>query len=77
MTATDAVRDKLSDEFKRFFVRHIPLGRMADPEHIAAAAVYFLSDEAACTTGQVLEVSGGFGLGTPIYADTMERAVAR
>lgn len=77
MTATDAVADNLSDEFKHFFLRHIPLGRMADPEHIAAAVVYFLGDESAATTGQLLEVAGGFGLATPIYADAMDAAVAR
>lgn len=77
MTATDAVNDNLTDDFKRFFLRHIPLGRMADPEHIAAAVVYFASDEAACTTGQLLEVSGGFGLATPIFADAMDAAVQR
>lgn len=77
MTATDAVADNLSDEFKAFFLRHIPLGRMAEPEHIAAAVVYFLGDESAATTGQLIEVAGGFGLATPIYADAMDAAVAR
>ena len=77
MTATDAVADNLSDEFKQFFLRHIPLGRMADPAHIAAAVVYFLGDESAATTGQLIEVAGGFGLATPIYADAMDAAVAR
>ena len=77
MTATDAVADNLSDEFKAFFLRHIPLGRMADPADIAAAVVYFLGDESASTTGQLLEVSGGFGLATPIFADAMDAAVAR
>lgn len=77
MTATDAVADNLSEEFKQFFLRHIPLGRMADPAHIAAAVVYFLGDESAATTGQLIEVAGGFGLATPIYADAMDAAVAR
>ncbi|WP_304426333.1 SDR family oxidoreductase, partial [uncultured Adlercreutzia sp.] len=72
-----AVNDNLTDDFKKFFLRHIPLGRMADPEHIAAAVVYFASDESACTTGQLLEVSGGFGLATPIFADAMDAAVQR
>ncbi len=69
MTATEAVREKLTDEFKELFVRHIPLGRMGTPEEIAKAAVYFASDESAYTTGQILSVSGGFGLGTPVYAE--------
>ncbi len=69
MTATEAVREKLTDRFKDLFLRHIPLGRMGLPEEIAHAAVYFASDESKYTTGQILSISGGFGLGTPVYAE--------
>ena len=69
MTATDAVAEHLTGEFRSLFLRHIPLGRMGLPEEIAAAVVYFAGDEAAYTTGQILTVSGGFGLATPIYGD--------
>ncbi|MBQ1995346.1 MAG: SDR family oxidoreductase, partial [Clostridia bacterium] len=69
MTATDAVQAKLSGEFKELFLRHIPFSRMGLPEEIAAAALYFASDESAYTTGQILTVSGGFGLATPLYGD--------
>ncbi len=69
MTATESVMDKLTNEFRQIFLRHIPLRRMASPEEIANAAVYFASDESAYTTGQILTVSGGFGLATPIYGD--------
>lgn len=69
MTATDSVKEKLSDNFRQLFVRHIPLGRMGQPEEMAAAAVYFASDESAYTTGQILTVSGGFGMATPVYAE--------
>lgn len=69
MTATESVQQHLADSFRERFVRHIPLGRMGLPEEIAAAVVYFASDESAYTTGQVVSVSGGFGLGTPLYAD--------
>ena len=37
----------------------IPLGRLAEPDDIAAAAVYLASDEAAFVTGVVLPVDGG------------------
>lgn len=69
MTDTDAVREKLSDHFRELFFRHTPLHRMGTPEEIAAAVVYFASDESAFTTGQILSVSGGFGLATPVYGD--------
>ena len=41
----------------------VPLGRLGEPREIAAAVAYFLSDEAAFTTGQVLHVCGGFSVG--------------
>lgn len=69
MTATDAVEKNLTGNFKELFMKHIPFGRMGKPEEIAAAAVYFASDESAYTTGQILTVSGGFGLATPLYGD--------
>jgi 2-hydroxycyclohexanecarboxyl-CoA dehydrogenase len=39
--------------------RAIPLGRIAQPEDVAGAVAYLVSDEAAYVTGQVLSVSGG------------------
>lgn len=69
MTATEALDKNLSDDFRSLFLKHIPLNRIGLPEEIAAAAVYFASDESAYTTGQLLAISGGFGLATPIYGD--------
>lgn len=69
MTETDSVRTALTDEFKTFFLKHSPIKRMARPEEIASAVLYFASDESAFTTGQILAVSGGFGLATPIFGD--------
>ena len=69
MTATEAVEKNLSEGFRSLFLRHIPLGRIGLPEEIADAVVYFASDESAYTTGQILTVSGGFGLATPVYGD--------
>ena len=77
MTATDAVERNLSQEFRALFQRHIPLGRMGLPEEIAAAVVYFASDESAYTTGQILTVSGGFGLATPVYGDLADKSSRR
>ena len=37
----------------------MPLGRLAEPSDIAAAAVYLASDDAAFVTGVVLPVDGG------------------
>lgn len=72
MTATDAVKDKLSDEFKEFFLKHTPIKRMGTPEEIAGTVLYFASDDSAYTTGQIVDVSGGFGMPTPLYGDMIE-----
>ena len=77
MTATDAVKGRLTEEFRSLFLQHIPLGRMGLPEEIAAAVVYLASDESAYTTGQILTVSGGFGLATPVYGDLSNKQLRR
>ena len=77
MTATEAVEKHLSDDFRNLFLRHIPLGRMGLPDEIAEAVCYFASDASAYTTGQILSVSGGFGLATPVYGDLVNKAVRR
>ena len=50
---------------------------MGTPEEIAEAVVYFASDESAYTTGQILTVSGGFGLATPVYGDLSNKKIRR
>lgn len=77
MTATDAVEKNLTGEFRELFLRHIPFNRMGKPEEIAAAVVYFASDESAYTTGQILTVSGGFALATPLYGDLSNKTNRR
>ncbi len=72
MTATDAVTDNLTDAFRDFFLKHTPIKRMGLPKEMAAAVVYFASDESAFTTGQIMDISGGFGMSTPVYGDMIE-----
>ena len=77
MTATEAVEKHLSEHFRNFFMKHIPLGRMGLPEEIAEAVCYFAGDAASYTTGQILAVSGGFGLATPLYGDLADKTSRR
>lgn len=72
MTATDAVNQNLTDNFKEFFLKHTPIKRMGLPEEIAGTVLYFASDDSAYTTGQIVDVSGGFGMPTPVYGDMIE-----
>ncbi len=44
------------------FVARQPMGRLGDPEEIAALAVYLASDESAYTTGSVHVIDGGMTL---------------
>ena len=77
MTATEAVEKHLSDDFRNLFLRHIPLDRMGLPEEIAEAVCYFADDASSYTTGQILAVSGGFGLATPVYGDLADKTARR
>ena len=40
MTATEAVEDNLSPEFKEFFLKHTPIRRMGAPEEVAGTVCY-------------------------------------
>ena len=42
----------------------IPLGRMGQPEDVAAAVSFFLGDDAGFVTGQNLYVCGGLSIGS-------------
>ena len=42
----------------------VPMDRIGTPKEVAAACAYFLSEEAAYTTGQVLYVCGGLSVGS-------------
>ena len=77
MTATEGVEKNLTEEFRNLFLRHIPLGRIGLPEEIAEAVCYFASDASVYTTGQILTVSGGFGLATPVYGDLANKVNRR
>ena len=49
-----------SDEDIKALSDETPLGRIAEPEEIAKAALYLASDDASFITGDVMNISGGF-----------------
>jgi len=51
-----------SDAARRAFVERQPLGRLGQPEEVAALAVYLASDESSFTTGAIHVIDGGFTL---------------
>lgn len=48
-----------ADRLKEALVKAIPLRRLAQPEEVAAAVLFFASGSASFITGQVISVSGG------------------
>jgi 3-oxoacyl-[acyl-carrier protein] reductase len=54
----------ISQAARDFVINSTPLGYIGSVEDVAAAAVYFASDEARYVTGQVLGVDGGMMMGS-------------
>lgn len=54
-----AMTQALSDEQRAAILDRIPLGKIGDPEDIAAAVNYLASDGAGYVTGHILSVNGG------------------
>lgn len=52
----------LPEELKDMFIEMTPLGRYGEPEDIANAVAFLVSDEASYITGQVLSVDGGMAM---------------
>lgn len=61
--ATDMTK-AIPEQVQAGMMEHIPLGRFGQPEEVAQAYLFLASEEASYVNGSILNVDGGFVLGT-------------
>ena len=54
-----AMTDKIPEDIKKKMLEQVPLGKLGQPEDVAAAALFLASGAADYVTGQILNVNGG------------------
>jgi NAD(P)-dependent dehydrogenase (short-subunit alcohol dehydrogenase family) len=54
------VKNKQNVKFIKRYIKKTPLNRMADPEDIANASLFLLSDASSYITGTTLLIDGGW-----------------
>jgi 3-oxoacyl-[acyl-carrier protein] reductase len=57
-----ALTEAIPGDAREAMLANTPLGRLGDPENVAAAVRFLVSDEASFITGEVLLVDGGLGM---------------
>lgn len=59
--ATD-MTDAIPEKIKTGLIEKIPMGRIGNPEDVANAVLFLVSEKAAYITGQVISVDGGMAM---------------
>lgn len=59
---TTPMTERLNEQQKQRLFEAIPLGRLGQPEDVAAAVAYLASEEAGWVTGATLHVNGGMAM---------------
>ena len=62
----------MPEDFIKSFLSHVPLNRMGKPEDIGNAVAFLASDNSSYITGHILDVAGGYGIGTPQYSESIK-----
>ena len=57
---------EFSEAFHKERISRIPLGRIGQPEDIAALLLFLASDESNFITGQIIYVDGGMSIGLSV-----------
>lgn len=57
-----AMTEKLTEDQRSGILGQVPVGRMGEPDEIAAAVLYLASPEAGYVTGATLHVNGGMAM---------------
>tara|TARA_B100001093_G_scaffold350446_1_gene334993 strand:- start:21 stop:758 length:738 start_codon:yes stop_codon:yes gene_type:complete len=58
-----AMTDKIDDKFKEVIVSKIPSARLGEPDDIANAVLFLISDQSNYINGETLHVNGGMYMG--------------
>jgi 2-hydroxycyclohexanecarboxyl-CoA dehydrogenase len=62
LNSAPAMLGELGDRLKQAMVNSTALGRIGEPDEVAAAIAFLASDDASYVTGQTLGVSGGLSM---------------